>query len=228
LKKKNDYLIIKREHERVGNNKGTVGVFSRIYNIEPDQIIEIDKGTKTLVKYSKEESGSYFLVSSYENMKKLENYYPIDVNFTDFIKIYYSSSNMHLIYVDSTNEITKIKLFNTDFSYDKMQFNFYYNENIKSYFDDYGPDSLFMRIISQSSDLMLKIYYIYELKEKYYLYKKRYYGNIEFYQYNKELDAFSNISQFETPYYQNLNEYNLINNDLLIISGFQLFTFFNT
>ena len=85
-----------------------------------------------------------------------------------------------------------------------------------------------MRIISQSSDINLKVFFIYGLKEEYYLYKKRYYGNIDFYQYNKELNAFSDITKFETPYYKNLDEYNLLNNDLLIISGFKLFTFFNT
>ena len=227
FEKKNDYLIIKVKYRSYNNDKGTLGIFSKIYNIEPGEIIEIDKGTKTLIKYLQKESGIYFLVSSYENMKLLENYYPINTNFTNFMELYSSFDNK-LIYVDSTNEITKIKLFKNEFHYDKMQFNFYYNDNMKPYFDIYGPDSLFMRIFSQSSDLMLKSYYIYGLKENYYLYKKNYYENIDFYQYNKELDAFSNISQFETPYYKNLNEYNLINNDLLIISGFQLFTFFNT
>ena len=131
-------------------------------------------------------------------------------------------------FTENINETTKIKLFTYELPSGTSQFNLYDDDYIKNYLDDYGPDSLFMRILSQSSDLMLKTFFLYGLKEKYYLYKKRYYGNIDFYQYNKELDAFSNKSQLEIPYYQNLNEYNLINNDLLIISGYQLFTFFNS
>ena len=226
FERKNDYLIIKAEYDNYDCYEGTVGVFSKIYDIWPNDIIEIDKGTKTLIQYSEVDS-SYFLVSSYENMKSLKDEYPINVNFTDFLEIY-SYQKKAIIYVNSTNEKTKIKLFKTQFPYGILKFNFYYNDYIKPYLESYGPDSLFMRIISQSSDINLKVFFIYGLKEEYYLYKKRYYGNIDFYQYNKELDAFTNITKFETPYYKNLHEYNLINNDLLIISGFQLFTFFNT
>ena len=222
LKKKNDFLIINVKYSS-GYSKGTVGVFSKIYNINPNEIIELDKGTKTLIQYSQDYS--HFLVSSYENMKLLESIYPININFTDFIRLDISGGiKGKFIYINSTNEITKIKLFKNEFAYRT----FYYNDYIKSYFDNYGPDSLFMRIISQSSDLTLNNKYIYGLKEEYYLYKKRYYGNIDFYQYNKKLDAFSDLTQFNTPYYKNLNDFHLINKDLIIISGFQFFTFFNT
>ena len=58
-----------------------MGVFSKIYNINPNEIIELDKGTKTLIQCSQDYS--YFLVSSYENMKLLESVYPINIKFTD-------------------------------------------------------------------------------------------------------------------------------------------------
>ena len=45
---------------------------------------------------------------------------------------------------------------------------------------------------------------------------------------NKELDAFSDINHFDKPYYLNNDNYNLVNDNLLIISGYKLFTFYNT
>ena len=72
------------------------------------------------------------------------------------------------------------------------------------------------------------MFYVYGFKENYYLYTKKYYGSTNFYQYNKELNAFSNISKFVTPYYHSLDEFNLIKDNLLNVSGYQIFTFYNS
>ena len=148
----NDYLIIKVEYKSFRSNEGSLGVFSKIYNIEPNKIIEIDKGTKALIQCSTQGS-SYFLLSSCENMKSLEDYKSANDDFKDFLELYYSLKTK-LYYVNSTNEKTKLKFFKIDLPYG----NVYYNDLVKSYLEKYGPDSLFMRIFSQSSSLMLKIF----------------------------------------------------------------------
>ena len=84
-----------------------------------------------------------------------------------------------------------------------------------------------MRMSSHSAPLTFNIFYIYGLKDKYSLYIKQLYGNINFYQYNQGLNKFSNISKFAKPYYHFLDEFNLIK-DNFILSGFQIFTFYNS
>ena len=64
-----------------------------------------------------------------------------------------------------------------------------------------------MRINSNSAPYIFYAFYIYGLKEKYFLYVKKHFGNINFYQYNQELNKFSNITKFEIPYYHFLNEF---------------------
>ena len=50
---------------------------------------------------------------------------------------------------------------------------------------------------------------------------------MDVYKYNQELDIFSNFTEFfeYSHSYDNENEYKLINNELIILNGFQLYTF---
>ena len=234
FEKENDYLIIKVKYYTYDVEKGILGIFSKSYSINFDETIEIDEGKKGIILNFPEAYDECFLASSNENMILLKNSFPMLAESTDFIVFpRYMRTEDKITYINSSNKKTKIKLFKSnytnDFFLNYYRFNFYYyNDYIKNKLDKYGPDSLFTRNISQSSFLIREIIYIYGLKENYYLYTKKYYGNNEFYQYNKELDAFSDINQFITPYYHNFENYNLLNDNLLIISGYKLFTFYNT
>ena len=133
------------------------------------------------------------------------------------------------VYIDSTNKNTILKYFLTQFPYtSKTNLKLYVNTDIQNYLDKYGPDSLFMRMSSHSTDFIFNVFYVYGLKEKYILYIKKHFGKIDFYEYNGELNAFTNITKFQMPYFYYLNEFNLIKDNFLNISGFQLYTFHNS
>ena len=224
--KNNDYLVIRVKYNNYSGKEGILGGFPTIYVFKPDITSEFEKGEKVLIEYS-HDYYRYIIVSSHQNMIKLD--YSFNSDFIDKIITPSNSEEKKYIYVDSSKEKTKIQFFKADFPYyAKTKLNLIYDDHLKEKLDSYGPDSLFMRMSSYSSDFISNVFYIYDLKEEYYLYTKKLYGNINFYQYNKELNAFSNISKFETPFYQNLDEFNLIKEELLNISGYQILTFYNS
>ena len=180
--KENNYLVIKVEYNVNKENKGILVGFSKFYDLKPDTIIELDKGEKVIINYSYN-IDSCILVSSYENLKELNSLFDIN-NFTDIIKTSSSSKGNNYVYIDSSNNKSKIQFFKTDFpDYSKTKLNLYVNNDIQNYFDDYGSDLLFMRMSSHSVPLTFHIFYIYGFKEKYSLYIKKLYGNTNFYQY---------------------------------------------
>ena len=135
-----------------------------------------------------------------------------------FIKIKYNydiyKGNIYI-----TNE-----LFNHD-----LNFNIIIQNDINKVFNIYGPDSIFMRTSSIVSDFGFNTTYIFGLDEEYYLYAKRLFGNVEVYQLNKELDEFSNLEELQKPIQSyETNDYKLITNKLIIMSGYQIFSYFNS
>ena len=113
--------------------------------------------------------GSCILVSSSQNMKLLK--YSKANEFTNLIRTSHDLEINGLVFFDSSNQITKISMFFTEYAYSSTsKFKFYLEEDIKKYLDKYGPDSLFMRMSSYSNDFVSNILYIYGFKEKYYLY----------------------------------------------------------
>ena len=223
----NDYLVVKMEYGTTDKNTIFLGGISKLYDFTPDTSIELEKGEKALIQYS-HDYGSCILVSSNENIKRFDS----SVNSKEFTDIIITSRNEEkekFVYVDSLNEKIKVQFFKAEFPYyAKTKLRLYCNNDIKSYLDKYGPDSLFMRMSSESSAFIFNVFYVYGFREKYYLYVKKHFGNIDFYQYKEKLNAFSNISQFEIPYYNNLDKFNLIKENLLNISGYQIFSFYNS
>ena len=139
--------------------------FKKFYDLSPDTIIELDKGEKIIINYSNN-IGSCILVSSCENLKELNSSFETN-NFIDIIKSSSSSEKNNYVYIDSSNEKSKIQLIKTDFhDNSKTKLNLYLNNDIQNYFDEYGPDLLFMRMISQSAHLNFQVFYIYGFKKK--------------------------------------------------------------
>lgn len=115
--------------------------------------------------------GSCILVSSSQNMMLLK--YSKVNEFTNFIRTSHDLEINGLVFFDSSNQITKISMFFTEYAYSSTsKFKFYLEEDIKKYLNKYGPDSLFMRMSSYSTDFLFYHFYTYGLKEKYYLYIK--------------------------------------------------------
>ena len=219
-----DYLIILLECST--SEKGFFNFFSLLYNIQYDEDFTIEKGTYALINktYIRENQKSYFLVSSNKNMgflnlqlntSSLTNF----INLRDYIN--------YLIYVDSSQAKTNFKFFSTDsFISDSI-----FENNITNYyFNKFGPDSLFMRTSFSHKDYKYNYLLFFELEEDYYLYIKKYYGIIDFYKYKKELNWSTDITPFlnSSHFSNNTNEYDLVTNNLLIVSGYKLFTFFNS
>ena len=227
--KANEYLIIRVDYEQFyhsSSNKGILGFMPEYFNLTKDDIFEIEKGKKAIFRFyswSKE----FILVSSNENIKVINSSFD-SVCFTKIILDMKGGEYNIFIYVDASKEKTKIKLFDVKFDYHaNTKLKLYTNYDLKNYLDKYGPDSLFMRMSSHSSEFLFNVFYIYGFKEKYYLYIKKHYGNIDFYQYNKELNEFSNITKFAKPY-DYTNDFDLIKTHLLNISGCQIFSFYNS
>jgi hypothetical protein len=154
----NDYLAIKIKNEYSQKNKVFLGGITKIYDFKPDDSVEIEKGEKALIQYS-HEYGSCFLVSSNENIKIFDS--SVDSKeFSDLIITSRSEENNKLVYVDSFNEKIKVKFFMAEFPYyAKTKLKLYCNNDIKSYLDKYGPDSLFMRMSSESSAFIFNVFY---------------------------------------------------------------------
>ena len=191
----NEYLVIKLEYS-YNNYYGILGLIPEIHDLVEDNIIGIEKGKKAVIRYS-HSSGIYILVSSNKNIKKLDIFFSSKYTY----EILISNDKNNLVYVDSSNEDSKIKLFKVEFNYhENTNFKLYTNNDINNELDKYGTDSLFKRRSSHADKFQFNSFYIYGLKEKYYLYIKKNYGNIDFYQYNKELNEFSDMSKFAQPY----------------------------
>ena len=120
---------------------------------------------------------------------------------------YFEKENKY-IFKGSLNDKTTLKYFMDNLSdsshYDyKVKVNFYYNSNeylnefLKQYKTD--SDSFFMKIFSHSEDFGFNNVFYYNINENYYLYFKKYFGNVDFYQYNGELNSSTDTSQFKKP-----------------------------
>ena len=151
---------------------------------------------------------------------------------------YFGKENKYT-FKDSLNDKTTLKFFMENDSYSihndyNINVYFYYNTNeyINEFLEKHktDSDSLFMKIFSHSEYYGFNNAYYYNINEKYYLYFKKYYGNVDFYQYNGELNSSTDTSQFKKPIisYQDSNQYHLINNKLITVHGYQFFSFYNT
>ena len=86
---------------------------------------------------------------------------------------------------------------------------------------------MFMRVSTHCTDFGFNSTYLLDINENYYLYIKKLYGNVDIYQYKKKLNKYSDISKLNKLIYTYDDEYLKRNNELIILSGFQLFSFFN-
>ena len=232
MDKERDYLLIyiKKGYEDMD---GFVVFFNTLFNIQYEQQFEMEKGTYGIITKkapdSHEDENYYILVSSNQNMGLLNTTLNID-SLTNIILINDYDDNT-FIYVDSSKNKSIIKYYGyTNPEYNIMSLNYITNSNLSNYLNKFGPDSLFMRTTSNHIDFILNNTFIFGLEEKYYLYNKIYFGKTNFYKYKHELDIFPDINKYIKPFflYDNITDYEIINNKLIIVSGFQLFSFYNS
>ena len=235
-----NYLLIIIKKGKINN--GFICAFNDYYefnyysNFNDKKQIEIEKGRNALINYNKYYSnGKKVLVSSNKNMAILDSSFKASNLTNIFILVinnndYYSDEEKTFIYISPSNERnTTIKLYDykNPYSYNDVYFKLYSH----SLFKDNKIDSFFKRTFSHSMYLGFNIYYLFDLNEEYYLFLKKYYGNIQFYKYNGQLNSLTEISEFNKPIInlEHNREYTLINNNELIkLSGFEVISFFNT
>lgn len=185
--------------------------------------LEYQKGTYGIITFSEQYySLSLVILSSDNNMGLYRKNFPSG-NLTNII---YTSQMTYddYLYINSTKDITIIKANPCQTSY---YFHIIVDYTFNQFFNKYGPDSMFMKTSSHSFDYTFNSTYLFDIKDNYYLYIKKYYGDTNIFQYNKPIDTLTNITLFQEKLrnYENPLGYKLINNQLIKISGFQFFTF---
>ena len=234
-----DYFIIQIDSD-YSISKGYLCIYTDSYLINNNKEIEIEKGKYSLLYVNFESPlKHYILASSNKNAILLDDYLFESKNLTNLIIYYnddigyYYNHEYRFAYVDSSYEKTTLKFYsymhyNTLVS--KFNLKLLLNTDLYTFFNRNNVDSIFIRNISNNMHFGYNSIYFFDINENYYLYIKKFYGNIDFYQYNQELNSLTEISKLNIPIesYEDSNLYKLINNELIIISGYQLISFFTT
>ena len=129
------------------------------------------------------------------------------------------------VYINSSIEKTIVRGYEYNSSYN---FKITQKNDINKFFDVYGSDSIFMRISTHCVDTTYNSTYLFDIDDEYYLFIKKYYGNTGIYQYNNKLDSLNNIVSFQHKLqnYDGLTNYKSLNNRLIIITGYQFFSYY--
>ena len=215
LTKNSNYLLININNTKI--NQGFIIIYSELYLIK-DQFWskEIKKGRHVLIYIYNNYNSKVILSSSNKNMKL----YLSKEDFT--YKLFLRNHKENIIYINSSQDNTK---FICNF-YNETISNFYNINLIKD--DDFKDKNfIFFRTISKHFEQEFNSFYFFDINEKYYVYIKKYYGESNVYKYNKPLDIFSCIQNYMKPIsYYDKNIYDIVNDELLIISGTQFFNIY--
>ena len=219
-----EYLIINLNDKNNIKREGYVLAFNENYEINGiNWSKEINKDVHCLLKINKNINTIGVIVTSYNNMKLLFNHNNSD--FTNKIILYDDKENF--IYINSSQENT---LINCQFFETNLEFYNYkiiMQNDIDFIFDKYNSDYFFIRKIYNEKNYEFFSYYFLDIKEKYYIYIKKYFGNFDLFKYKKELNLLSNISEYFRPIsYYDKELYENVNNKLIIITGTQFFNYY--
>ena len=226
-----DYIIIKIL-QAYGDRENILFTFDNYKLGTNDALLEIPKGQTggILIKHSSNEGINHLILSTNNNMQILEYKTIQSNNYTNKI-IITDYSHDYFIYVKATSEESKIKVYQYEtesFSPEISEYQLVTNKDLKYYLDIFGPDSLFMRTNTISSQFKYNITYLFDIQEKYYLYIKKYSGSMEIYKNNKELNVISNYMEYKRIPRTIINDdnYKSVTNQLLIIEGYYFFIYF--
>ena len=138
--------------------------------------------------------------------------------------------NQKIVYAYNGDEDVNIKIRYYKFEKDKTFNNIksFNNDKLNYYLDEYGnSDSLFLRWKSNNFNYYgFATLLMFDLTSEYYLYFKRYYGNLNIYKY--QIDDNTNLTNLlgVIKSYEDDYKFSLINENLIVISGSQLFSSF--
>ena len=229
LENENDYLII-NFHYNSENYKGYFYIAQTYYSLTKTESIKFEKDSYALLRFDYFNNRNYFtILSSNNNIKELDNKFTLD-NLDNLISrdSYFYSDVLICAYGTKEGFTLNIYIYSNrlcDNGFDLL--NDYKLDN--SYFNQYNSDHIYMRTSTLNIGYGFNTKYFFNIGESYYLYIKKYYGNIDIYRYNQELNFSTDVTDFCTPkeILNDTNEFNIVNNELVTISGYQLFTLFN-
>ena len=171
-----NYFIVRIKDDYININV-TMYFFNEMYEIDADRSVIVSEGKKALIilingKYSIKKK---YIVSSNNNIGIIDsNYNP--KNLQNFFYFNERGGDIY-VYVDSKEKtFVKYITYFYYYSFSYSLFNYINNNNLTNFFNDYNTDSMFFRGISSSSNYAFNITYFFDIKEKYYLYIKKYYG----------------------------------------------------
>ena len=156
-----------------------------------------------------------------------------DLNNLEKILILYNSNyndnKNKFVYIDSSNEKTTLyyyKLVDSDYHSTRVIFQVMFEKEL-SFYKDYQIDSTFVRANSNQMNFAFNNQFFFDMNEKYYVYVKKLYGKSNFYLNKQKMDSLTDLSEFTKPIesYDNTNEYELINNKVIMVTGYQLLSF---
>ena len=225
--KNDDYLLFKIKY---GNEPytGIIYLVNEEFVLKEGNNYEIEKGNFAILTKSKELEYNYILASTSYNMELIDSH-PYEEAPTNLYFFNEKLDANQFVFIDSTNKNTKIKFSNYSKPYDEYKFNIVNKNDVNNVFNEYGPDSIFMRASSHSIDFGFNSTLIFGIDEQYYLYAKKIFGNVNVYQLNEKLDLFSDFEKLKKPFENyELDKYSLVTNNIKNVSGFQLFSFYNT
>ena len=210
--------------------KSFVSLFTGEQDINLGETLEIKKGNSSIICAKFEDNyirkRKYAIVTSCKGLILYEGTKIIPYNSK---KIITNIDNRDEVYVDSSKADCKVKLFSYGNGFGESNIDIYTEDFLYNDFSEFTDDSIYERVNSNAYKFNFSHLYYYGLDEQYYFYVKKYYGNNDYYLYKKELDEFSDINEIsKTIENYDSEEYDLINNKLTILSGYELLSYLNT
>ena len=232
---KSDYLIIgyNKNNKYINNKEYKYEAFILFFNAEyklnndnNDKIkfkFNIKKGIQALINITIPYNDISILTSNNKNLKLFYRN-----NFNEFSKsIILKECKGGIVYVDCSENDTIINY--NIFEYRKYP-TLFFDDDINYNFQLFETDSLFNRInpinLEEEINGFNDTFFI-DINEKYFIYNKIFFGNINILKYNNELILYNNDSKFIDDAYRIYSPgYDKIsNNELKIVSGLEKINF---
>ena len=220
-----DYFLFIIEND-YSDFQGGIFLVNKLYYIYENSAKVIENEYSLIRATNRDYNYENVFLSSANNMQLTSDlsFEPKQTN-----KLIINHQSNSLVFVDSLNQISTINFYSYKKPYNEYNFNLVTENEINDIFSKYGPDSIFMRTSSHTTNFGFNSTYVYGINEQYYLYTKKYFGNVNIYQYNKQLDKKTSLNEIikPIPTYE-VDDYKLINDEIIIVSGYQFFSYYNS
>ena len=191
-----DYLLI--EIYDYGDYVGSIALVNKVYEFYENYVLQIKNDEYSLLEFHNEHGYENNIFLSSTNNMLLVSDLSYGQELTNKISKIERHSQVY-IFIDSLNHTSTITGFSFNMPYDEYKFNLVTGNELENAFKESGNDYTFTRTSSHTKDFGFNSEYFFDLKEEYYFYIKKYFGNVNFYSYNKPLDRQTKINEIVKP-----------------------------